>query len=357
MTARTSLTVFTTMRNLTSFSEKARIPAWTDRILRKGPHLRQKSYNSAPLRFSDHRPVYGTFDCTVSIVNEKRREAISSELYERRKADLGGGDAGGSVIGDLDSEEEDLIGFDALEPGLPAASSDRQKWWLDNKQPARAQITIPNGRNGQPMSLNPNRPANPFPPTDEPDWVSVSRGSPGGLSSMSSSPYEKVPMPPPQAPPGRRLPPAFDPAKLPAQVGRLAIADDQASRRSTDSESQPPPPPPPPRRKAVGQQPATPTNSGTTTQPPPRPASSLSQQSQQSQQSQKSQQSQPSGSKPPPIARKPAHLAGSSSPVSARSVSAAQSAPQQTQAQLQPPLPPRTELSRKPLPPPAESLI
>ncbi|KAM3562283.1 hypothetical protein MY1884_001881 [Beauveria asiatica] len=307
-------------------SEKARIPAWTDRILRRGPNLRQLSYNSAPLRFSDHRPVYGTFECTVSIVNERRREAISAELYERRRAELG--DTGGSVL-ELDTEEEELIGFDPVEPGLPAASSDRQKWWLDNRQTARAHIPIPTGRNGQPMSLNAQRASNPFTLSDEPDWVAVSRASPGAASSLSSSPYEKVQMP-------RRTVPS-DAARLPAQTGKLAMADDQASMmslRSTDSErQQQPPPPPPPRRRGVGQQPsATPT---TASQLPPRPESSLSQQS----------QTKEGGGNKPPIARKPAHLAGAS-PVAARSPT-----------QQHPPLPPRGEASRKPLPPPTESLI
>ncbi len=294
--------------------------------------------------------MYGTFECTVSIVNERRREAISGDLYERRKAELGdAGAGGGSVLGgDLDTEDEDLIGFESLEAGLPAASSDRQKWWLDNKQAARAHIPIPTGRHGQPMSLNPHRPSNPFPSTDEPDWVSVSRASPGAASSLSSSPYEKVPMPPrtmsmasngsSSKRPGPPPPPS-DPARLPAQFGKLAMADDQASmssRRSTDSErqsQQQPPPPPPPRRRAVGQQPpATPT---TTSQLPPRPGSSASQQS---------LLAKEGGSKPP-IARKPAHLAGSS-PVAGRSPT-----------QQQPPLPPRSEASRRPQPPPTESLI
>ncbi|ATY62048.1 endonuclease Exonuclease phosphatase [Cordyceps militaris] len=320
-------------------SEKARIPAWTDRILKRGQNLRQLSYNSAPLRFSDHRPVYGTFSCTVSIVDERRREAMSAALYERRKAELE--DTGGDVLlgGDLDTEDEDLIGFDPLEPGLPAASSDRQKWWLEGRQTARAQIAIPTDRHGQAMSLNPQRPSNPFPASDEPDWVSVSPGQ--VTSSLSSSPYEKVPMPPPSrtlpsASSSRRMvPPTADASTLPAQLGRLTMADDEismSSRPSTDSErQQQPPPPPPPRRRVVGQQqqqpPATPT-------PSSRPESSASQRS--------------LASSKPPIARKPAHLAGGSSPVAARS---------RTLPQPQPPLPARGEGSRKPASPPTESLI
>ncbi|KAM0329882.1 hypothetical protein ACHAQA_004047 [Verticillium albo-atrum] len=133
-------------------SEKARIPAWTDRILRKGQNLRQLSYNSAPLKFSDHRPVYATFQCTVSIIDEPHREQISQELYLRRKQEVG--DPSTSLDTE-DSDDEDLIGYDAVEPGLPPASSDRQKWWLDNKQPARAGVKPPppaaDGQTTQPV--------------------------------------------------------------------------------------------------------------------------------------------------------------------------------------------------------------
>ncbi|KAG6010633.1 hypothetical protein E4U21_005131 [Claviceps maximensis] len=265
-------------------SEKARIPAWTDRILRKGSILRQLSYDSAPLRFSDHRPVYATFECRVNIVNEEARESISRELYQRRKADVG--DATAHLGGDgEDSDEGDLIGYDSVEPGLPPASSDRQKWWLDNGQPARAQMTVPNGRDGLPMMLNPHRPSNPFGPTEEPDWVSVPRSSPG-VSSLSSSPYEKVSLPMSMAAltpsssssprhalaqnhvvPRKQLPPPYDPSKLPAQVGRRKLmgndhdVDDDdfgikgmnilESRSDAASPLPLPPPPPPPRRQTV----------------------------------------------------------------------------------------------------------
>ncbi|KAI8288642.1 Inositol-1,4,5-trisphosphate 5-phosphatase 1 [Colletotrichum sp. SAR11_57] len=152
-------------------SEKQRIPAWTDRILRKGSNLRQLAYNSAPLKFSDHRPV------------------ISHDLYQRRKAEVGDSTA------NLDSEEtddEDLIGYEAIEPGLPPASSDRQKWWLENKQQARADVKQPRAPDGHTTILNPNRPPNPFTPTTEPDWVNVPRSRLSSFSSVSTSPYEHV---------------------------------------------------------------------------------------------------------------------------------------------------------------------
>lgn len=305
-------------------------------MLRKGAILRQTAYDSAPLLFSDHRPVYATFDCRVSLIDEAHRNAISQELYDRRKAEVG--DSAAHVDGE-DTEDEDLIGYDAIEPGLPPASSDRQKWWLDNRQPARVQIPIPHGRDGQPMALNPHRPSNPFGQGEELDWISVSRSSPGAsLSSISSSPYEKVT--PPRgmisaASSGpRKLPPQYDPATLPAQVGRMKIGDGDGTRSvHGDSRSgAAAPPPPPPRRSAttlemgsgaagLGSKPAHSVGGvpgggadKTATQPlwiPARPTSAASQTSQLSQQLK-------AGKPAPPVAKKPAHLA-STSPASTTS--------------------------------------
>ncbi|KAG5929728.1 hypothetical protein E4U42_004887 [Claviceps africana] len=362
-------------------SEKARIPAWTDRILRKGPVLRQLSYDSAPLRFSDHRPVYATFECRVNIVNEETRETISRELYQRRKADVG--DATAHLGEGEDSDDGDLIGYDSVEPGLPPASSDRQKWWLDNGQPARAQVMVPNGRDGLPMALNPHRPSNPFGQTDEPDWVSVPRSSPG-ISSLSSSPYEKVSLPMAAAAltssrqglaglhqhhVGRKqLPPPFDASKLPAQVGARKAVDngykddvdddndddnDDDGKRvnihdhrpgTTSPLSLPPPPPPPPRRQAVNASKPSPSPgpsffSGArpdrTQTPPSLPttppcttgAAAASQAPQLSQQH--TSKSSKSGRSPPPVGKKPAHLTTGipSSPLQPQSESGTASTP------------------------------
>ncbi|KAF1984647.1 hypothetical protein K402DRAFT_455789 [Aulographum hederae CBS 113979] len=162
-------------------SEKSRIPAWCDRVLRKGNNLRQINYNTAPLRFSDHRPVYATFECTVNMVDEKRRDQLSNNIYQQRRRDVGSGTANANAD---ETEDEDLIGYEAIEPGLPPASSDRRKWWLDNGQPARAQIQPP----GKDFMPNPKMPSNPFTPTNEPDWVQVERFSPpSGLSTRNSS--------------------------------------------------------------------------------------------------------------------------------------------------------------------------
>jgi hypothetical protein len=298
--------------SLTSCSEKARIPAWTDRILRKGPNLRQLAYNSAPLRFSDHRPVYAIFECTVSIVNQSLRDKISQEIYERRKAEVGERTAN---IDTEETDDEDLIGYDSIEPGLPPASSDRQKWWLDNGKLARSTIAPPNSMDASTETiLNPKRPHNPFVPTEEPDWVSIpSRSRLSSFSSMSTSPYEHVShstiLSTSASSSGqRKLPPPYDPAALPAKVGRSNLDRDTISYRDE------PPPPPPPRRQngtpvqGINRAQTMPHTTGLgptsrkqvpTSDPAPPPRRDASVASQQP----------PNTKNPPAVARKPAHLA------------------------------------------------
>lgn len=149
-------------------SEKARIPAWTDRILHKGTNVRQTAYGAAPLTFSDHRPVFATFECTVNIVDEELRETLSRRIFEKRRAEVGGTVANTRTD---ESEDEDLIGYEPIEPGLPPASSDRRRWWLENGQPARSRIAPP--RPG--LLPNPARPSNPWEPMSEPEWVAAEK--------------------------------------------------------------------------------------------------------------------------------------------------------------------------------------
>lgn len=106
--------------------EKARIPAWCDRILRKGNNLKQIDYTTAPLRFSDHRPVYATFQCTISSIDEQQKEKLSRSLYDRRKRDIAGSGY------NHEKTDEDIVGYNSIAEGLPPASSHRRKWWLDN---------------------------------------------------------------------------------------------------------------------------------------------------------------------------------------------------------------------------------
>ncbi|KAF1914992.1 SacI homology domain-containing protein [Ampelomyces quisqualis] len=151
-------------------SEKARIPAWCDRVLRKGDNIRQIHYDAAPLRFSDHRPVYATFQVIVQRVDEQKKDALKNELYEQRREVVGDTRAAGHLDAD-ESDDEDLLGYESVEPGLPPASSDRRKWWLDNGLPAKARVQPPSDGH----IPNPKRPSNPFTPSPEPDWVDVQR--------------------------------------------------------------------------------------------------------------------------------------------------------------------------------------
>ncbi|KAF0414452.1 DNase I-like protein [Gigaspora margarita] len=62
-------------------SEKARTPAWTDRILYRGNKIRQIGYSRAELRVSDHRPVMSSFDIEVIKCDEAAKKKIQGELY------------------------------------------------------------------------------------------------------------------------------------------------------------------------------------------------------------------------------------------------------------------------------------
>jgi hypothetical protein len=326
-------------------SEKARIPAWTDRILRKGTNLRQLSYNSAPLKFSDHRPVYATFECTASIVNEPLRDKISREVYVRRKAEVGEGTANATTE---ETDDEDLMGYDAIEPGLPPASSDRQKWWLENGKMARSTMTAPKAiDSSQETILNPKRPHNPFSPTEEPDWVSIpSRSRLSSFSSMSTSPYEHINhstiLPTPTSNLSqRKLPPPYDPSALPAKVGRLTLDRDKNPGRADT------PPAPPPRRQT-----GTPNQAVARTQPMPvaeieRPQRKAVAKPDPTQRHAwtASQASQPSAKNkvPPPVAKKPTHLAVASPTLASPNVPTSE--PQSALnggAETKPPLPRRS---------------
>lgn len=144
----------------------------------KGHNLRQIHYNTAPLKFSDHRPVYATFQCTITVIDEKKKQEISEGLYRHRRAVVGGHTANTRAD---DSDDEDLLGYESIEPGLPPASSDRRKWWLDNGMPARSTVKPPSDGHVR----NPQRAPNPFSATTEPDWVKVPRPNPPPPRSLS----------------------------------------------------------------------------------------------------------------------------------------------------------------------------
>lgn len=111
-----------------SSSENARIPAWCDRILKKGDNLKQINYTTAPLYFSDHRPVYATFQCTISHIDETVKEKLVHEIYENRKSQLErmAARARGAII------DNDITEYEHIGSELPVTSSDYNRWWLDD---------------------------------------------------------------------------------------------------------------------------------------------------------------------------------------------------------------------------------
>jgi hypothetical protein len=308
-------------------SEKARIPAWTDRILRKGSNIRQIAYHSANLRYSDHKPVYATFECTVSIVDEVTKAKLSERLFEKRRREVGG--AGGII--DRDSEDEDLIDthnevFESVEPGLPPASSERKKWWLEGGMPAKSQIKPPEPG----MVPSPNRSVNPWQKNGEPDWIMVKRPTPpprrASTMSQMSSPSEATQQPPRRAGTGlsqpaangapspiapssaasrRKLPPPFAASPQARRHERDPHTPVLPSRVDTDS----PRLPPRPGSVSEPQSPALSTTSSTARKPAP------------------------------PVARKPRHLSGTP-PVEQRG--RLDSIPRKDVASPQPPPPRRS---------------
>lgn len=138
-------------------SEKARTPSWTDRILSRGTNLRQQSYDSAPLLFSDHRPVYALFNADIVIVNESKKSDLARQLYDKRREEVGDTNY---IVNISEITEATLT------HGLPPPSSDSRKWWLAGGQSAKVNIEPP-----QPgMVLNPDI-HNPFKDQNKPDWV------------------------------------------------------------------------------------------------------------------------------------------------------------------------------------------
>jgi hypothetical protein len=146
-------------------SEKARIPAWCDRVLWKGSNLKQKKYEMACLRFSDHRPVWASFECMISIVDEQMKGALREALFNESHREVNR--LTPSKTGD--DEDADSMIYRPIAPGYPSASSDSHKWWLDEGAQVRSQIKPPT--KGEIPNIH--RISNPFSPNDEPDWIQL----------------------------------------------------------------------------------------------------------------------------------------------------------------------------------------
>ncbi|KAJ5328982.1 hypothetical protein N7452_009372 [Penicillium brevicompactum] len=126
-------------------SEKARIPAWCDRVLWRGNNLRQTHYQTADLKVSDH---------------QRKAEAVN--IWGKQDSDQA---SIAKSISLLDLDEDEITPGVSIAPGLPPASSDRSRWWLDNGNPVKATVQPPQ----EGLVANPQRKSNPFSP--DVDWV------------------------------------------------------------------------------------------------------------------------------------------------------------------------------------------
>ncbi|KAG0096945.1 hypothetical protein BGZ93_003736 [Podila epicladia] len=63
-------------------SSKHRTPAWCDRILWRGRHVRQLFYKRNECRVSDHRPISGGFVVAVKKIDEAQRQIVEQQVKE-----------------------------------------------------------------------------------------------------------------------------------------------------------------------------------------------------------------------------------------------------------------------------------
>ena len=278
-------------------SDKQRIPAWTDRILFKvnqknlgvgeelGTKLRQVEYGSVMvMRFSDHRPVYSIFEMGVRVVDEGKKDILAKKLYRKRAKEVKPKikEGSGSEL-DEESDIEDTIGYQSISDGLPPASSDRRKWWLDGDKGAASRLAPP----GPKMKLNANRPGNPWRSADGAEdmeeWVQVDRPREGSDAlSMRSIQTQASRSEKPQPPPtrgtarGRVVPPAWEGERMGSQSTIATMKSFQSGAGAYESAITPPAAPPSRGAGTIVERGRTPSitsvaGSVTSKKPPPKP--------------------------------------------------------------------------------------
>ena len=167
-------------------SDKSRIPAWCDRILWKGPDLRQIGYGASDMRLSDHHPVWATFTCIISIVDETRKESLRQSLHAQQWSKSQTVGTQSIITQSVRTDDNVLIPVEPTATGLPPPSSEIRKWWLDNGQccvsifhtllmfpgaPVKSSIRPP----AKDYILNEHRTSNPFSysESEKLEWVPI----------------------------------------------------------------------------------------------------------------------------------------------------------------------------------------
>ncbi len=105
-------------------SEKARVPAWTDRVLYRPQNLTLRKYSRAELKTSDHRPVFALFSGDVRSIDRAKRQRIYDELLSQIAP-------GRKVARQFKVAEESAS-------DLPYPSSEDFQWWKESSQARRA---------------------------------------------------------------------------------------------------------------------------------------------------------------------------------------------------------------------------
>ncbi|CAG8435658.1 8673_t:CDS:10 [Funneliformis mosseae] len=160
-------------------SEKARVPAWTDRILYSGNKIQQIGYSRAEIRLSDHRPVMSSFDIEVIKYDEAAKEKIQRDLYfeklklvSQANPNTSSNDEGSwnkvaknvrkvnnPLLGDkfgngiikkklAENKVEPVVGVlidldgknNRKEENLPPPSSETHQWWINDSGPNKMHL-------------------------------------------------------------------------------------------------------------------------------------------------------------------------------------------------------------------------
>lgn len=71
------------------------------------------------------------FDCTISVIDEQTRDQLSRSLYEKRRSEI----RDLSIKSSVDESIDEDLDYQSITTGLPPASSDHRKWWLNQGLP------------------------------------------------------------------------------------------------------------------------------------------------------------------------------------------------------------------------------